>query len=171
MVGIISVQRENEIAGGCVVYYSWSPPRNININNISHFMVTFNGSNETVNKTEEAIYMREQSVCTCAVHNISIIVVDQCRRMGPSNDHMAPFLSGATCNDPNTHPIDPTNVIQESSNEGEDMIIIVVYLCSDSITSNNTLLSRLDNSSKCNQCIVCLISGSTTDQFFDCGAP
>ena len=49
-------------------------------------MVTFNGTNETVDHTGESLYMRTRSVCTCAGHTISIAAVDRCNRVGDSSD-------------------------------------------------------------------------------------
>lgn len=113
MVDIISDQREDKTAGVCVVHYSWIPPSNININNISYFMVTFNGTDEKVDKIEETIlYMRAQPVCTCAAHNISIFAVDQCGRMGPSRNITAQSLSGATCSDADITNTPPTTNIR-----------------------------------------------------------
>ena len=70
----------------CVVQYSWITPNNVNINSISHFMITFNGANETVPHTGESLYMRTRSVCTCVGPTISISAVDRCNRVGESSD-------------------------------------------------------------------------------------
>lgn len=87
-VDIISDQRKNA-TGGCTVHYSWGPPSNVDIRNIKHFAVAFNGSNsEIVDKTEENVYMREHSVCTCATHSVSVTVIDRCNRTGNNSDHI-----------------------------------------------------------------------------------
>jgi hypothetical protein len=72
----------------CIVHYSWDTPNNININSIRHFMVTFNGTNETVSTTEDSLYMRARSVCSCATHTVNIAAVDRCNRIGDSIDHV-----------------------------------------------------------------------------------
>ena len=122
MVDITSDQREDTTAGGCIVHYSWNSPSNINLNNISHFTVTFNGSIERVAKNEKtAVYMRVQPVCTCAAHNISIIAVNQCSREGPSRNIMAQSLSGATCNDGGVVNPPPSTDMGMDNETGEDM--------------------------------------------------
>lgn len=125
MVSLISDQWENTT--GCIVHYSWIPPRNTNMTNITHFMVTFNGVNKSVDYTGESVYMRAHSVCTCAQHNISIAAVDHCGRMGPSRNHVISrepqslFIFDSVCND-TVNPVNPPLCTDdcECRNEGEN---------------------------------------------------
>ena len=85
-VTMISNQIKNST--GCIVHYSWITPNNINMSSISHFMITFNDTSETVAHTGENLYMRARSVCTCATHTINIAAVDRCNRTSDSSDQV-----------------------------------------------------------------------------------
>ena len=89
MVDIISDQRRNITAGGCVVHFAWVPPTNIGIDKLAYFIVYFNAThlnNEIITNTSLA--MRAYPVCTCGAHNISITAVSHCLKSGQSRDHI-----------------------------------------------------------------------------------
>ena len=66
--------------------------KNIDKENISHFMVIFNGTAERVS-TSDGLYVMEQSVYTCASHNITIYAVDNCGRNGQPRSHVVTVVS------------------------------------------------------------------------------
>lgn len=90
-------------------------------------MVTFNDTTERVNSTGDSVYMRAHSVCTCAIHEISIHAVDRCRRMGASRNYIVSrepqSLSNAICNDTRAiaNPMTTSTTICDCNNKGEDM--------------------------------------------------
>ena len=102
MVTIASYQRESIADQGCIVLYSWSvSTSNIGNDNISHFVVTFDGTTQKVATTQANIYIILQSVHTCASHNITIFAVDSCGRNGPPQHHVVIEVSNTTDRDSN----------------------------------------------------------------------
>ena len=96
MVNIKSNQTESE-TGGRTVHYSWSPPWNMLIEEISHYVVTFNGTFKKVDNPGDYYDIEmEQSVHSCASHNINIIAVDICGRKCQRRNHVVTKVWNAT---------------------------------------------------------------------------
>ena len=82
---VVSDQRRNTTAGGCVVHFSWTLPSNVAVGDLKHFMIFFNGKhigNQTIINTSVA--MKAHPVCTCGTHNISITTINRCDLKGQS---------------------------------------------------------------------------------------
>ena len=77
-----------EATGLCTLHMSWTPPNNIAISDLSHFMIDIDGElvlniSNTNNKTVFSAY---HPVCSCGAHRVIIRAVNHCGREGaPSN--------------------------------------------------------------------------------------
>ena len=102
-VTIISDQRKNSV-GGCVVHFSWAPPSDTAISDISHFEIAINGTpiNGTPINDERNISkgfaMRSHPVCSCGTYDISIATVNRCGGVGPNVTEVVDYPeSDAVC--------------------------------------------------------------------------
>ena len=92
----------------CTLHISWTPPNNIAISDVSHFMLYVEGVNvdikaNTDNDTLLSIYY---DVCSCDHHNISIRAVNRCGYEGNLSTYVIqpPKISGlySICDSNNT---------------------------------------------------------------------
>ena len=66
--------------GGCIIQLGWSPPINLDQEDISHYIVYVDGTN-VLNKTSEMdqnVTLISYPVCSCGAHSISVSVVNRC---------------------------------------------------------------------------------------------
>ena len=161
MGDIASDQRESTM-GGCTVFYSWSAPNNTDLRDISHFMVYFNGSRNSFGTTGNSVFMKAQSVCTCASHNITIFAVDRCNRSGQPQFHVVsdvPNFDG-TCKD---LTMDRTNQpATDTARCQNDGMIILSLRIQDWINYYYPLF-RFSNSFVFHECGICSVCDCNID--------
>ena len=98
-VPIISDQRKNSV-GGCVVHFSWGPPSDLVIRDISHYKIAINGTPiDDERNITKPFAMRAHPVCACGAHYISIATVNHCGEVGPNVTEVInyPEPDDATC--------------------------------------------------------------------------
>lgn len=83
---------KNDSAGNCFIQFSWAPPNNIAVDDISTYVIRVNGM-DAATKTNDIdrsiitdVYMLE----SCDYYEYSIIAVDRCNRRGQSTPSFMP---------------------------------------------------------------------------------
>ena len=72
--------------GGCVIKLEWSPPINLDLEDISHYIVYVNGTDvltRIIDKDEDAnLTIISYPVHSCGAHNVSVSAVNRCGHEG-----------------------------------------------------------------------------------------
>ena len=82
-MGDIESDQRRSVSGGCWVHISWSLPSGFAVHEMSHFLVSINGTltaNETLGT--KSLNMRTYHVHTCDVQTINIAGVNLCGNIG-----------------------------------------------------------------------------------------
>ena len=97
----------DDSTGGCVIQLGWSPPINLDQEDISHYIVYIDGIN-VLNKTsedDENLNLIFYPVCSCDVHSVSISAVNSCGHEGQRSHNIIleavaldPGTSAFSCN-------------------------------------------------------------------------
>ena len=85
IMGDVESDMRRRVSGGCWVHISWSLPSGFSAHEMSHFMVSLNGTqlaNETLGT--KSLAMRAYPTRTCDVQTISIVGVNLCGNVGKS---------------------------------------------------------------------------------------
>ena len=74
----------DDSTGGCVIQLGWSPPINLDQEDISHYIVYIDGIDilNKMSETDQNLTLISYPVCNCGVHSVSVSAVNHCGREG-----------------------------------------------------------------------------------------
>jgi hypothetical protein len=79
--GIMTTQGKDNCTGKCTILLGWSPPTNIAIEDISHYIVYINETN-LLSQESKNFTLTAYPVSSCGAYQISVSTVDRCGREG-----------------------------------------------------------------------------------------
>ena len=101
----VTANQRIDSIGNCFLIIIWSPPPNLNKDDISYYLVY-------VNDTKENLTMTAYPVHTCGSHTIRVAAFNRCDRMGPNSsaitvDQYPSPLQGIVLTTQSTTPASP----------------------------------------------------------------
>ena len=73
---------------GCIIQASWSAPTNINVTDVTKYMMLVNGANlvNETNTNNQKLTLTSYPVCACDTYRVSVKAVNRCGHAGRSTN-------------------------------------------------------------------------------------
>ena len=80
----MTTQGKDNCTGKCTILLGWNPPNNIDIKDVSQYMVYINGTNllSQESETDKNFTLTAYPVNSCGVHQISVSTLNRCGHEG-----------------------------------------------------------------------------------------